>query len=136
MSRSRMVVPVVLSPGTCPSPEPLGLTSPRCFCALVALVDDGLQHLAAGVGNAPGQEQIVELCSAQHNEESLLRGERRRPKEKCPKREGKCVNPGLGARSAHQTARIGAACSGLRSKSVNRLTWPSRAKEICQRCRG
>jgi len=52
----------------------------------------------------------------------------RRPKEKCPKREGKCVNPGFDTRSAFQIARIGAACSRLRRKSVNRPTVPTPAK--------
>ena len=60
----------------------------------------------------------------------------RRPKEKCLKREGKCVNPGFGARPQCQKARIDAACSQLRSKSVNRLTGPTSAKQICQRCCG
>jgi len=60
----------------------------------------------------------------------------RRPKEKCPKREGKCVNPGFDTRSAFQIARIGAACSRLRSKSVNRPGMPTPAKQIFQWWRG
>jgi len=43
-------------------------------------------------------------------------GSSRRPKEKCPKREGKCVNPGFDTRSAFQITKIGAACIRLRSK--------------------
>ena len=60
----------------------------------------------------------------------------RRPKEKCLKREGKCVNPRFSARPLRQKARIDAARSELRGKSVNRLTGSTSPKQICQRCHG